>query len=288
MREFMRRHWLATVALILALTAGTVAWFALSLPATDSPIVCEDGVDGECGPIGPEGPAGEAGPCGPEGQPGPAGPPGECGPEGSTGAAGPAGPQGPPGPAGATGPTGPQGPIGLTGPEGEKGDKGDPGITTMGAYGSFYSTIASNQSPSTSPQPMLAPLSYVSNGVSVSAGGSISVTTAGVYNIQFSTQFQHTPDSSKVDKLDIWLAKKAAGSGSFVNMPDTNTEIGLEGKETRFVAAWNFMIPISPGEEIRIYWYSREQLTSVAGAGAQTNPDRPAVPPVILTVQQVD
>lgn len=237
----------------------------------------EDGADGTPGRQGPAGGAGEPGECGPPGPEGAAGQPGELGPCGPPGPEGPQGPAGPAGPAGETGATGPIGPQGIQGPA---------GITTFGDYGSFYSTPTQNQLPSASPQPMLAPNSNGARGVSTTPEGSILVSRAGIYNIQFSAQFQKN-DTNRDDKIDVWLAVKTAGSGSFVNVPDSNTEITLIDKGQRVVTGWNFMISINPGDEVRILWYSVEQITSLAGSGPLTSPDRPAVPPVILTVQQV-
>jgi hypothetical protein len=107
-----------------------------------------------------------------------------------------------------------------------------------------------------------------------------------MYNIQFSAQFQK--DSTKpTDRIDIWLQKKASGSQVFENIPVTNTEIDMVDRNARLVAGWNFMIPIQVGDEVRVMWYSNLKHTSLVGSSAKTNPARPAVPPVILTVQQV-
>lgn len=252
----------------------------------------ETGPQGEAGPAGPQGPTGPAGPQGPTGPAGPqgiqgligeAGPQGETGPQGIQGETGPqgiAGPQGIPGPAGPVGATGPQGIQGIQGPAGVDG------ISYLADYGSFYSTPAQGQAPSTSPQPMLAPEVTGAVGVAMSAAGSISVTNSGMYNIQFSAQLQKD-DTSKIDSVDIWLAKKGVSDLTFTNIPFTNTELVLVEKNSRAVAGWNFMIPILAGEEVRIMWYSSGQHTSIQGSAAKTAPDRPAVPPVILTVQQV-
>jgi hypothetical protein len=329
MLTFLRKNWLAAIALVVGLVAGAIGWAGLSSPTAQDTLVCIDGApgpDGQCGPIGPEGPEGPngpEGPCGPEGtigpdgECGPIGPPGTegpCGPEGAIGPdgecgpigpEGPCGPEGPPGAdgeCGAVGPIGPAGPQGIqgiqgiqgltgeVGPKGDKGDRGEPGITTMGAYGSFYS-VPGQQVSGASGSPMLAPLSFVASGVSMSSDGSISVATAGVYNIQFSAQFWRV--AKRTDVVDVWLMRKPAGSGVFQNIDNTNTEITLSERmelTERAVYGWNFMIPISPGDEIRVMWYSNDRTSTTSvinGDPASTNPDRPAVPPVLLTVHQV-
>jgi hypothetical protein len=47
------------------------------------------------------------------------------------------------------------------------------------------------------------------------------------------------------------------------------------------------MIPLSPGEEIRLYWSTPAGQTQLKDSEAQINPHRPAVPPLIVTVNQV-
>lgn len=284
---------LAPLALLMGMLGTTLAVVALFFPTTPEVIICEDGV---CGPVGPEGPPGPVGPPGAEGEQGDCGPQGipgqdgECGPVGAEGPEGAEGPQGPPGPQGVQGAQGIIGPVGPPGPQGEKGDRGDPGITTLGAYGSFYS-VPGEQVSGDFGSPMLAPEIFAANGVAMSATGSISVSTAGVYNIQFSAQFWRT--ASQDDVVDIWLMKKTPPSTLFENIANSNTEITLPARmaeNERAVYGWNFMVPIAPGEEVRVMWYSniRGTKTSVInGDVAKANPSRPAVPPVLLTVHQV-
>ena len=341
MRQFLQHQWLALIALIVGLVAGGVGVYALT-PDTREPIVCEDGVDGECGPIGPEGAPGEPGPCGPAGEQGPEGAPGvdgECGPVGPEGSAGedgaqgpcgppgpqgeqgecgpvgpeglqgeqgecgPVGPEGPQGEQGECGPVGPagppgpagatdaQGPIGLTGPEGpmgDRGDQGDPGITTMGAYGSFYSVYTEIQDPAPdTATAMLTSRIAAASGVAMNTStGSITVERSGVYHIQFSVQLWKTGGGS--DLVDIWLAKKPSG-GSLAPVDDSNTELTLDRMTAneRGVFGWNFMVPIDAGDEVFLFWSTSEGETVIKGSAPQSNPTRPAVPPLILTVQQV-
>lgn len=314
----MKQHWVGVFALIVALVAGSISIVALMSSPPPTPVVCETGIpgpNGECGPAGPEGapgeqgepgvcgpegpqgeqgecgpagPEGEAGATGPEGPCGPQGEPGQPGPPGETGEPGACGPTGPEGPEGPAGPIGPQGPIGLTGPEGPKGDKGDPGITTMGNYGSFYSLWNETQDPPPdTATPMLTSQVSAASGVSMnSSTGVISVTRSGVYNIQFSAQFWK--QGAGTDIVDIWLAKKPS-SGVESNISHTNTEITLTKMTTdeRAVFGWNFMIPINVGDEVRLYWSTRDGEAQIKGSDEQTLPTRPAVPPLILTVHQV-
>ena len=285
MTRFFRHHWVGLLALIFGAGAFVLALTPPSLQTSLEVVrqVCEEGAPGEQGPAGEPGEPGLPGVCGPAGEAG------EVGPEGPEGARGDTGERGAQGLPGERGPIGLTGPIGPPGPEGPKGDTGEAGITTMGAYGSFYSlwdepqVLVANTATA-----LLTSQVAAANGVSMNTStGSISVSRSGVYNIQFSVQLWRSVKNE--DLVDIWLAKAPEG-GSFTNIPDSNTEIFLSDRmepNERGVYGWNFMIPINVGEEIRLYISSDQGDTQVKGSDEQSTPTRPAVPPLILTVQQV-
>ena len=174
------------------------------------------------------------------------------------------------------------------GPTGPAGAQGEPGITLLGAYGSFYSLPSETQAPAAqTATAMLTSQVNAASGVTMdTTTGSITVSRSGVYNVEFSAQLWKTGGGR--DIVDIWLAKKPV-DGVFSNIPTTNTEITLTKMDDteRGIFGWNFMIPLSAGEEIRLYWSTSAGETTLKGSEAQTNPDRPAVPPLIVTVNQV-
>jgi hypothetical protein len=237
----------------------------------------EPGPEGECGPVGP---AGEPGADGEPGEPGETGPQGEQGEQGETGATGATGATGSTGATGATGATGPQGEPGECGPQGEPGPIGPAGITTLGDYGSFY------HNPSVAPAgahlATLFPLgsTTTSRGISVVDGSKITVSRDGVYNIQFSAQLYKGADN-KADAIDIWLTKNGA------NLPSTNTRISLDKNVFFQVAAWNFVQEALAGDYFQLVFSSNDETVVISGIEPQTNPDRPAVPSIIVTVTQV-
>ncbi len=227
---------------------------------------------GITGPTGPQGPQGAQGVRGDQGATGPTGLTGPTGPQGATGATGPTGLTGPIGPAGATGATGPQGATGATGPTGPAWE---------GAYGSFYdSSTQSNLVPDVA-RAMTLNTTLTADGVSVVNDSRITVATAGVYNLQFSAQVQKSDQGT--DSLDIWLAKNG------VNVPNSNSQVVLTGSSTasRTVPAWNFMIELAAGDYLELKWSSPDTNIALLSAIAQSNPSRPAIPSLIVTVQQV-
>lgn len=185
-REYVRRHHLALLALFVALGGTSVAATNALIPRNSvaSPQVVNGSLlradlakqtikalKGNRGPRGPEGPTGPIGAQGPAGSDSTvAGPQGPAGPRGATGALGPTGPtgaQGPTGPVGAQGPTGatgaqgpkgatgargPAGPMGATGaqgPTGAQGAQGDPGTDLAQAFGLTAWTFDPRDSDST-------------------------------------------------------------------------------------------------------------------------------------------
>ena len=252
---------------------------------------------------------GDTGPTGPQGLTGPAGPQGDPGPTGATGATGAQGEIGPPGPAGDTGATGASaydiwislgnsgteadfiaslaGATGATGPQGIQGDvgpqgpAGPPGASGLGYYGSFYDTTTQlNTTPDTA-HPMTLNTTDSANGVSITAGSHITFDHPGVYNIAFSAQLERTQGGNSA-QVDIWLSNNGTA------VPTSNTELSLQAGAVRLVAAWNFFVTVTQaGDYYELVWSSNEDNADILYLPPQTAPDRPAIPSLIVTVNQV-
>ena len=244
------------------------------------------GPRGYTGPRGPRGFRGYNGLNGWNGEPGPTGSQGATGPQGTQGAqgqTGPAGAQGPQGPEGPTGPQGIQGVAGATGPAGEAGPAAEPWVP---AAGSFYDTTTQVLIAANSAQPMTLNQAtdgnggVIARGVSVVAPGRITVAEAGVYNIQFSAQLDKT--DAGTDLVDIWLAI----NGQNNPVPWTNTSVAVS-TTLKSVAAWNFVIELNANDFVQIMWSSPDVNMRLFSQPAATNPTRPGIPSVIVTVTQV-
>lgn len=224
---------------------------------------------------------------GPQGVCGPTGETGTVGATGATGATGAQGIQGECGPQGIQGLQGEQGPIGLTGSQGIAGPQGIPGIQGIpgpqgargGWYGSFYDTTNQNNQNSGLAYAMRLNTTDSANGVSIVDGSKVQVANTGVYNIQFSAQLINT--ALDVTTFDIWLSKNGQP------LDNTNTTVSLDKKQTRYVAAWNFMVPMNANDYVELMWFSNQANAQIHYAPAQTNPTRPAIPSLILTINQV-
>jgi hypothetical protein len=127
---------------------------------------------------------------------------------------------------------------------------------------------------------MLLRTTDYSNGVSIVSNSRITVSTAGVYNIQFSSQFGRVGGVG-FSIVDVWLSKNGTivvGSNGQVNVPQSG------GKN---IAAWNYLIQANSGDYFQLYWASTDTTLEVLYSAAGTNPTRPVTPAIIVTVTQV-
>lgn len=115
--------------------------------------------------------------------------------------------------------------------------------------------------------------------VSIVNGSQITVGVSGTYNIAFSAQMFHT--ANDVATADIWFRVNG------VDVPDSNTQITFERKDYKYVAAWNFMVDLNANDYVQLMWFSNDPTVRVSYAPPAVAPIRPAIPSLILTVNQV-
>ena len=115
--------------------------------------------------------------------------------------------------------------------------------------------------------------------IAVVDGTKLTPNHAGPYNIQFSAQLDKT--DSNADDIDIWLAINGTA------VPDSNTRITLPTNNAKTVAAWNWVTNLTKTEYAEIYWYSADIDMRLYAEPAQSNPTRPAIPSVIVTMIEI-
>jgi hypothetical protein len=155
------------------------------------------------------------------------------------------------------------------------------GLEAVGYWGAFWSNVDQTNAGATSANFMTVNNSDPSNnGVQIGTTSSqIKVLNAGVYNIQFSAQFDKS-DGGK-DNVEVWFAKNGS------NIPDSNSLFSLEGNNDKLIAALNFMLPLNANDYIQIAWHSTDLNMFLHHDVSAASPTRPATPSVIITVQQV-
>ena len=294
-RLFTFPHLLVVLAVVSAFATGLAVGAdeptgVSSVASTPTPDDCEPtGVAGPVGPAGDIGPQSEQGEQGEQGEPGPQGEQGEPGPQGEQGEQGEPGVPGPAGATGATGATGPQGapgdcgpagPTGATGPQGPTGPAGPAGpAATPLAHATFLDTTTqSNPTPNVA-RAITFNTTVFADHIRIVDGSKITVDTAGVFNVQFSAEVIKA--DAGVDTVDIWFVRNGTPE------PSSNTRITLSDRNSSTVAAWNLLFDLNAGDYIELFWSSSDTAISFPTITGLTDPIRPDIPSLILTVIQV-
>jgi hypothetical protein len=117
------------------------------------------------------------------------------------------------------------------------------------------------------------------NGVSI-ATSKITVATAGIYNLQFSTQFANT--NSNVQDVYIWLRQNGVdipGSTGFVSIPGSHG-----GTDGHSIVGWNYFLSMTADQYIEIYWSVPNTAVSIQHLAASGTPTKPATQSVVATM----
>ena len=119
-----------------------------------------------------------------------------------------------------------------------------------------------------------------SNSCSLVSTSQLTVTYAGIYNLQFSTQFQNT--DTQLHDVSIWLRKNGtdvAGSTGFVSVP--NNHGGVDGHA---IVGWNFYLSLAANDYIQIYWSTTNAAVTIQAYAAGTSPTRPTTASNVATL----
>ena len=125
-----------------------------------------------------------------------------------------------------------------------------------------------------------------SNSVSLVTGSKITAATAGIYNLQFSTQFQNT--DNQIQDISIWLKQNGTdipGSTGFVSIPARKS--ASAGEEAHEIIGWNYYISMNAGDYVQIYWSATLNSVSIQHYPTSTGPVRPSTQSVVATLSFV-
>ena len=120
------------------------------------------------------------------------------------------------------------------------------------------------------------------NEVSISSS-QITVVNAGIYNLQFSAQFQNT-DTAFQD-VYIWLRQNGVdipGSTGFVSVP--NRHAGTDGHS---IIGWNYFLDMAAADYVEIYWSIPNTAVSIQHLAASGTPTKPSTQSVVATMSFV-
>ena len=123
------------------------------------------------------------------------------------------------------------------------------------------------------------------NGVSITSS-KITAATAGIYNLQFSAQFQNT--DNQIQDMSIWLRQNGVdipGSTGFVSIPAHKS--ASAGDEAHEIVGWNYYLQMQANDYVEIWWSTTNATVTIQHYPASTGPVRPSTQSVVATLSFV-
>jgi len=150
------------------------------------------------------------------------------------------------------------------------------GIVT-GYYGNFFDTTTQTIVGVNTHQPVRLNTTDLSNQVSIANSSHIVIANSGIYNIQFSLQVDKTTAAGA--HIYIWLRKNG------LNVPNSATELAVQGTLSEVVAAWNFVVQSEANDYYELVMSATD--IHIRLKAVSTNGVVPAIPSVIVSVVSV-
>ena len=122
------------------------------------------------------------------------------------------------------------------------------------------------------------------NGVSVVSNSKLTVAQAGIYNLQFSAQFDNA-DTQEQD-VYIWLRQDASGAGT--DIPGSTGYVGIPsshgGLSGHSIVGWNYFIKLNANDFVEIWWSTPDVLVTIQAYDAGVSPTKPSTASIVATL----
>jgi hypothetical protein len=123
------------------------------------------------------------------------------------------------------------------------------------------------------------------NEVSI-ASSKITVANAGIYNLQWSGQFQST--DNQIQDISVWLRQNGTdivGSTGYFSIPARKS--ASAGEEAHEIIGWNYYLSMAANDYVEIWWSATLASVTLQYYPATTGPVRPATQSVVATMSFV-
>ena len=152
--------------------------------------------------------------------------------------------------------------------------------TGASSFGSFYDSTSQAITSTTTAYPIILSKIDTARGFRL-VNNKIIADSAGVYNMQWSGQFQNTANAEH--DATVWIRKNGVnvvGSAGYISIPKGQGS-GIYGHT---IASWNYIIPMAAGDSIVWYWQANNTGVSLQYYPQGTSPTRPSTASVIVTI----
>ena len=134
-------------------------------------------------------------------------------------------------------------------------------------YGAFQSTVDQTAAAANTAYAMTLNTTDYANGVSVASSSRITVADPGIWNLQWSGQFQNT--DSQLHDARIWLkinGTVVTGSTGFISVP--NSHGGVDGHS---IVGWNYFLSLNANDYVELWWETDSTNISIQAYPAAGN-----------------
>ena len=144
-------------------------------------------------------------------------------------------------------------------------------------YGTFVSTANQANGGATTANAVNFDTTALSNGISITSSNQITFANAGIYLIAFELAVTNSTGSNTTIKS--WLAQNGT------NIANTTSDLTiLGGANQPQLLEQQWILNVSAGDYVQIYWASSATTVSLLYQAAATSPTRPASPSAIVNV----
>lgn len=159
------------------------------------------------------------------------------------------------------------------------GDTGGAAISYP--YGAFSSNANNTVALANTPTRVTFDREEAVNGMYAVTGDGLHMQYAGIYNVQFSIQFENS--DSAIHEATVWLRQNG------VDVPRSGTELAVAAKHGAVhgygVMTANFFITTAAKDHITLWWATDSTQLIMEAYTPSTSPfARPAIPSVVATI----
>jgi hypothetical protein len=148
-------------------------------------------------------------------------------------------------------------------------------------YGAFQSTVDQTAAVANTAYAMTLNTTDYANGVSVASSSRITVVDSGIWNLQWSGQFEN-PDSQDHD-VRVWLkinGTVVVGSTGFFAVPSKHGTVNGHA-----LVGWNYFLSLNANDYVELWWETDSTQVSIQAYAAAGN--YPSTASVIATISFV-
>jgi len=148
-------------------------------------------------------------------------------------------------------------------------------------YGAFQSLVDQTAATANTAYAMTMDTTDFSNGVTLSNSSRMNVKNTGLYNFQWSGQFENT-DSQDHD-VRVWIkvnGTNLTGSTGFFAVPSKHGSV-----DGRALVGWNYYLSLNANDYVELWWETDNVLVSLQAYAAGTN--YPSTASLITTMNYI-